>query len=437
MKTSLRLALAMLVATFAFTPAYAQAPKIDAADTAWMIAATSLVLVMTIPGLALFYAGMVRKKNVLATMAQSFASVALVSILWALLAYTLAFSGDAPALGNFDRVLLSGLGIDSVNPLAKTIPESIFMLYQMTFAIITVALVSGAVADRMSFAAFLSFAVLWLFIVYVPLAHWVWGGGFLQTYGLLDFAGGTVVHINAGIAGLVAALMLGKRRGYGSDNLAPYDLSMAVVGTGLLWVGWFGFNGGSALGAGARGTMAIVATHLAASAGALTWMALEWRERGKPSVLGIISGAIAGLGTITPASGYVLPWHGIVIGIAAGLACYWACTKLKLWLGYDDSLDVFGVHGVGGIVGTMLTGVFATAAISIGADAPQGLPGLLDHNPRQVLVQFVGVVVTVAWSGCWTFLILKFIGFLTPLRVTPEAEQQGLDLTLHGESIHY
>jgi Amt family ammonium transporter len=331
---------------------------------------------------------------------------------------------------------LRGIGMESVSPFAKTIPESLFMLYQMTFAIITVALVSGAVADRMRFSAFLLFSILWLFIVYVPLAHWVWGGGFLQTYGVLDFAGGTVVHISAGIAGLVAALVLGKRRGYGSENLAPYDLSMAVVGTGLLWVGWFGFNGGSALGAGSRGSMAIVATHLAASAGALTWMALEWKERGKPSVLGIISGAIAGLGTITPASGYVLPWHGIAIGIVAGLGCYWACTKLKLWLGYDDSLDVFGVHGVGGLIGTMLAGVFATAAVSAGPDMPGGLPGLIDGNPRQVFVQFVGVVTTVAWSGGWTFLLLKFTGAITTLRVAPEHEQIGLDVTLHGESIH-
>ena len=401
-----------------------------------MIAATSLVLMMTIPGLALFYAGMVRKKNVLATMAQSVAAVAFVSILWALLGYTLAFSGDAPALGNLDRALLHGIGMESVSPFAKTIPESLFMLYQMTFAIITVALVSGAVADRMRFSAFLLFSILWLFVVYVPLAHWVWGGGWLQTYGVLDFAGGTVVHINAGIAGLVAALMLGKRRGYGSDNLAPYDLSMAVIGTGLLWVGWMGFNGGSALAAGSRASMAIIATHLAACAGALTWMVLEWRARGKPSVLGIISGAVAGLGTITPASGYVLPWHGIVIGIVAGMGCYWACMKLKLRLGYDNSLDVFGVHGVGGIIGTILAGVFATAAVSIAADTPNGLPGMIDGNPKQVLIQVVGVVVTVAWSGAWTFVLLKIVSAVTPLRVTPEAEQIGLDLTLHGESIH-
>ena len=437
MRVLLRVAPLLALAVFT-TSALAQPPqgKIDPGDTAWMIAATALVLMMTIPGLALFYAGMVRKKNLLATMAQSVAAVALVSVLWAVLGYTLAFSGDAPALGNLDRLMLRGIGIDSVSPLAKTIPESLFMLYQMTFAIITVALVSGAVADRMRFSAFLLFSVLWFFIVYVPLAHWVWGGGFLQTMGVLDFAGGTVVHINAGIAGLVAAVVLGKRRGYGTENLAPYDLSMAVIGTGLLWVGWFGFNGGSALGAGSRAAMAIVATHLAASTGALTWMLLEWKGRGKPSVLGIISGAIAGLGTITPASGYVLPWHGLVIGVIAGGGCYWACTRLKLWLGYDDSLDVFGVHGVGGIIGTLLAGVFATAAISVGPDTPNGLSGLLEGNPGQLWIQLVGVLVTLAWSGAATFVILKLVGVMTALRVSPEAEQMGLDVTLHGESIH-
>jgi Amt family ammonium transporter len=428
------LALSGIFASDAF--AQAAAPKIDAGDTAWMIVATALVLMMTLPGLALFYCGMVRKKNVLATMAQSVAAVCLVSILWALLGYTLTFSGDAPVLGNLDRVLLNGIDRDAISPLARTIPESLFMLYQMTFAIITVALVAGAVADRMRFSAFLLFSVLWLFVVYVPLAHWIWGGGFLQTFGVLDFAGGTVVHINAGIAGLVAALVLGKRRGYGTENLAPYDLSMAVIGTGLLWVGWFGFNGGSALGASSRATMAIVVTHLAACAGALTWIALEWNARGKPSVLGIISGAVAGLGTITPASGFVLPWHAVVIGLIAGGGCYWACTRLKLWLGYDDSLDVFGVHGVGGILGTTLTGVFAAAAVSAGPDLPHGIAGLIEGNPRQLGIQLVGVVVTIAWSAVLTYLLLRLVGSVTALRVTPEAEQIGLDITLHGESIH-
>ncbi|PWB63634.1 MAG: ammonia channel protein [Bradyrhizobiaceae bacterium] len=417
------------------TPAHAQGAKIEPADTAWMIAATALVLMMTLPGLALFYAGMVRKKNVLGTLAQSFAAAGIVSIVWVLGGYSLVFDGEGTVLGSLSWSILFNSDMNATHALAPTIPESLFMLYQMTFAIITVALVSGSVADRMRFSAWVVFSILWLLVVYVPLAHWVWGGGFLQKAGVLDFAGGTVVHINAGVAGLVAALMLGKRRGYGTENLAPYDLSMAVIGTGLLWVGWFGFNGGSALAAGSRGTMAIVATHLAASAGALTWMFLEWMERRKPSVLGFISGAIAGLGTITPASGFVLPWHGIVIGLLAGAVCYWACTKLKLWLGYDDSLDVFGVHGVGGILGTTLTGVFAVAAVSATAGAA-GTAGLLYGNPGQLLTQLYGVAVTVAWVAVATFVLLKVIDLIIGLRVSSETEQIGLDITQHGESIH-
>jgi len=422
--------LAVPMATLAATPAFAQAAaKIDAADTAWMISATALVLLMTIPGLALFYCGMVRKKNVLATMAQSLAATGLVTVLWALIGYTLAFVGDGPVLGTLGRIFLNGMGMDSISALAKTIPESLFMIYQMTFAIITVALVAGSVADRMRFSAFLWFAALWLLVVYVPIAHWVWGGGFLGSAGLLDFAGGTVVHLNAGIGGLVAAYVLGARRGYGTENLAPYDLSLAVIGTGLLWVGWFGFNGGSALGAGSRATMAIVATHLAASAGALTWMALEWYMRGRPSVLGTISGAVAGLGTITPASGFVLPMHGLIIGIIAGAVCFWACTILKPRLGYDDSLDVFGVHGVGGATGTLLTGVFAASAVG-------GTAGLLEGNPTQLLFQIYGIVATIIWCGVATFVILKVVEFFLPLRVSTDEERQGLDITQHGESIH-
>jgi ammonium transporter, Amt family len=390
---------------------------------------------MTIPGLALFYCGMVRKKNVLATMAQSLLCTFLCSILWALIGYSLTFTGDGPFIGTLDRVMLRGIDMESTSAFAKTIPEVLFMFYQMTFAIITVALVAGSVADRMRFSAFVWFAVLWLLFVYVPIAHWVWGGGFLGTAGVLDFAGGTVVHLNAGVAGLVAAYVIGKRYGYGTDNFAPYDLSLAVIGTGLLWVGWFGFNGGSALGAGSRAVFAIVATHLAASMGALTWMVLEWWTRGKPSVLGMISGAVAGLGTITPASGFVLPWHGLVIGLIAGGFCFWACTKLKLMLGYDDSLDVFGVHGVGGATGTLLTGVFATAALSISPETPQGLPGLLEGNSRQLLVQLYGVVVTLVWSGVMTFVLLKLIALVVPLRVSQRSEIEGLDITQHGEAL--
>jgi Amt family ammonium transporter len=421
-------ALIALSAAPALAQAAATPAKIDGADTAWMIAATGLVLMMSIPGLALFYCGMVRKKNVLATMAQTLAAVALGSVIWVVIGYSLAFTGEGAAIGTFDRIMLKGMGMDAISPLAKTIPEAVFMIYQMTFAIITVALVAGSVADRMRFSAFLWFVAGWILLVYVPIAHWVWGNGFLQAAGLLDFAGGTVVHLNAGIAGLVAAYVLGTRRGYGSENLAPYDLSLAVIGTGLLWVGWFGFNGGSALTAGSRAGFAIVATHLAACAGVLTWMFLEWMDRGKPSVLGMISGAVAGLGTITPASGFVAPWHGLIIGIVAGAFCYWACTKLKQKLGYDDSLDVFGVHGIGGATGTILAGVFAVAAIGETAGLPEG-------NGKQVLIQVYGVIATLVWSGVVTFIILKVISFFVPLRVRDEDERSGLDLSLHGEQL--
>ena len=402
--------------------------KIDPADTAWMIVATAFVLMMSIPGLALFYAGMVRKKNVLATMAQPLAVVALCSVLWAAIGYSLTFTGDGAVIGGFDRILLVGLSPEAISPLAKTIPEALFMIYQMTFAVITVALVAGSVADRMRFSAFMWFAALWLIIVYVPIAHWVWGGGFLARAGMLDFAGGTVVHLNAGIAGLVAAYIIGRRYGYGSENFAPYDLSLAVIGTGMLWVGWFGFNGGSALAANSRAVFAIVATHLAASAGAVTWMALEWWTRGKPSVLGMISGAVAGLGTITPASGFVLPWHGIVIGVIAGGVCFWSCTWLKLVCGYDDALDVFGVHGTGGAIGTLLVGVFATSSVG-------GVSGLFEGNADQVLTQVYGLGVTAAWSGIATLVLLKVIAAFVPLRVDRQSEIEGLDVTQHGEAL--
>jgi len=416
-------------------PAFAQTEKIDGADTAWMIGATGLVLMMTIPGLALFYAGMVRKKNVLATMAQSLAATFVVSILWAFIGYSLTFAGGDEIIGSLSRVFLIGMSPGSISTWAKTIPESLFMIYQMTFAIITVALVAGSVADRLRFSAFLMFCVLWLLFVYVPIAHWVWGGGFLARWGLIDFAGGTVVHLNAGVAGLTAAYVVGVRRGYGHENLAPFDLTLAVVGTGLLWVGWFGFNGGSALGANGRAVMAIVATHLAASAGATTWMALEWWTRGKPSVLGMISGAVAGLGTITPASGFVLPMQGLLIGIIAGGVCFWACTWLKLRCGYDDSLDVFGVHGIGGLTGTLLAGVFAVGALSVSPELPGGIPGLLEGNAKQLLAQVYGCAVTILWSGILTFIILKIIGVAVPLRVRSEDEVMGLDVSQHGEAV--
>src|ERR1700742_4336174 len=368
-----RYAALIILAVSSSTPAFAAPSEINTADTAWMIVATALVLMMTIPGLALFYSGMVRKKNVLATMAQSLAAVAIISVLWVAFGYSLSFVGDGPWLGTLDRWFLTGMTMDSVNPAAKTIPESLFMLYQMTFAIITVALVAGSVADRMRFSAYVMFSIGWFVFVYIPLAHWIWGGGFLASAGVLDFAGGLVVHLSAGTGGLVAAKVLGQRHGYGTENLSPFDLSLAVVGTGLLWVGWFGFNGGSALAANAHAVMAIIATHLAACSGALTWGAIEWSARRKPSVLGMISGAVAGLGTITPASGFVAPRHGIAIGVIAGIICYWACTWLKHRFKYDDSLDVFGVHGIGGLTGTLLTGIFATASIG-------GTSGLIEGN---------------------------------------------------------
>ncbi|WP_024515005.1 ammonium transporter [Bradyrhizobium sp. Tv2a-2] len=410
------------------TPAFAAPSGINTADTAWMIVATALVLMMTIPGLALFYSGMVRKKNVLATMAQSLAAVMIVSILWVAFGYSLVFAGDGPWVGTLDRLFLTGMGMDSVHPSAKTIPEALFMLYQMTFAIITVALVAGSVADRMRFSAYLFFSVLWFVLVYVPLAHWIWGGGFLASMGVVDFAGGLVVHLSAGVSGLVAAKVMGNRQGYGHDNLSPFDLSLAVMGTGLLWVGWFGFNGGSALAADSRAVMAIIATHLAACAGALVWGGIEWSARRKPSVLGMISGAVAGLGTITPASGFVTPWQGLVIGMIAGAVCYWACTWLKHRFKYDDSLDVFGVHGVGGMTGTLLAGVFATASIG-------GVSGLIEGHPQQLLIQFYGVLVTLVWCVGVTYAILKLVSIFIPLRVTREHELEGLDISQHGEAL--
>jgi Amt family ammonium transporter len=361
-------------------------------------------------------------------MAQSLAAVAVISILWVMFGYSLAFVGDGPWIGTLDRWFLAGMTMDSVNPAAKTIPEVLFMLYQMTFAIITVALVAGSVADRMRFSAYLLFSIGWFTFVYLPLAHWVWGGGFLATMGVLDFAGGLVVHLSAGIGGLVAAKVLGRRHGYGSENLSPFDLSLAVIGTGLLWVGWFGFNGGSAYAANSRAVMAITATHLAACAGALTWGAIEWATRRKPSVLGMISGAVAGLGTITPASGYVSPWHGIVIGMVAGLVCFWACTWLKARFNYDDSLDVFGVHGIGGMTGTLLAGVFATAAIG-------GTAGLMENNPQQVLIQLYGIATTLVWSGGVTYVLLKLVSAFVPLRVSLQQELEGLDISQHGEAL--
>ena len=409
------------------------APTLDAGNTAWMLVSTALVLMMTIPGLALFYGGMVRKKNVLGVMMQSFAIAALMSVLWMIAGYSLAFTGDSPYFGGFDRLFLDGIGKDT---LSGTIPESLFMMFQMTFAIITPALITGAFADRMKFSSMLVFMTLWLFVVYAPICHWVWGLdasgsalGFLGAMGVLDFAGGTVVHINAGVAGLVAAIVLGPRKGYGVDNMAPHNLTLSVIGASMLWVGWFGFNAGSALAADGRAAMAMTVTQIAAAAAALSWMFAEWILRKKPSVLGIVSGAVAGLVAITPAAGFVGPKGALILGLIAGVVCYWGATGLKHALKYDDSLDAFGVHGVGGIVGAILTGVFAVESIG-------GTAGLLEGNGAQVLSQIYGVAITLVYTGILTFVLLKLVDMVMGLRVTAEEEREGLDLALHGESVH-
>lgn len=417
------------------SPAFAQEPTIDTGDTAWMLTSTALVLMMTIPGLALFYCGMVRKKNVLATAMQSFAICCIVTVLWMIIGYSLAFTTGTDALqpyiGGLDRLFLGGMGLSSVHALAPTIPESVFMMFQMTFAIITPALITGAFADRMKFSALVVFMAAWSILIYSPIAHWVWGGGFLGGEGVLDFAGGTVVHINAGIAGLVTCIVIGKRKGYGVDNMAPHNLVLSLIGASLLWVGWFGFNAGSAVTSGDRAGMAMTVTQIATAAAALSWMFLEWLLRDKPSVLGIISGAVAGLVAITPASGFVNPMGALVIGIGAGIACYWGAVWLKHTFNYDDSLDAFGVHGVGGIVGAILTGVFADPAI--GGEAASGL---LFGNPGQVWTQFIGVIATMAFTAVGTFIILKIVDLIIGLRVDEEAEVAGLDISLHGETTH-
>jgi len=436
MKRTFGSALAGLGATgLLLLPAVALAaddkPKLDSGDTAWMLTSTALVLMMTVPGLALFYGGMVRKKNVLATVMQSFAVTCLVTVLWMVITYSLAFTPGNAFIGGMGRFFLNGMALDAVNDLAKTIPESVYMTFQMTFAIITPALIAGAFAERMKFSALMWFMGLWAIVVYAPIAHWVWGGGFLGDWGVLDYAGGTVVHINAGVAGLVCALVLGKRKGFGTDNMAPHNLVLSVIGASLLWVGWFGFNAGSATAASTNAGMAMAVTQIATAAAALSWMFAEWMTRGKPSVLGIVSGAVAGLVAITPASGFVNPTGALVIGIVAGAVCFWAATSLKKMLGYDDSLDAFGVHGVGGFVGAMLTGVFAVEAIG-----GEGKKGLIDGNGAQVLTQLWGCLVTMVWCAIATFIILKAIDVAIGLRVTTEEEVEGLDINLHGETVH-
>ncbi len=406
----------------------AETPKLDTGDTAWMLTSTALVLMMTIPGVAMFYGGMVRKKNVLATAMQSFAVACVMTVLWMIIGYSLAFTdggGMNAFVGGLDKMLLRGIGVDT---LSGTIPETVFMTFQMTFAIITPALITGALADRMKFSSLLVFLSLWMILVYAPITHWVWGGGFLAEAGVLDFAGGTVVHINSGVAALVGAMVLGRRRGYGTENMAPHNLILSVIGASMLWVGWFGFNAGSAVAANGSAGMAMAVTQIATAAAALSWMFAEWISRGKPSVLGIVSGAVAGLVAITPASGYVDPFAALIIGLVAGLVCYWGAVVLKPKLGYDDSLDVFGVHGLGGITGALLTGVFAVEAIG-------GTPGLLEGNAGQVLIQLEGIGATIVYCAIVTFVLLKIIDAVMGLRVDEEEEVTGLDYSLHGETV--
>ncbi|MEN7432900.1 ammonium transporter [Chromobacterium sp. TRC.1.1.SA] len=409
-------------------PAVVAAKVINSGDTAWMLTSTALVLFMTIPGLALFYGGMVRKKNVLATLMQSFAITALVTVLWAVVGYSLAFTVGTPYIGDLSRFMLDGMvymkdaGKLAVHPLAGTIPESVFMTFQMTFAIITPALITGAFAERMKFSAMLAFMALWSLLVYVPVAHWVWApGGWMGDKGVLDFAGGTVVHINAGVAGLVTALVLGKRVGFGREAMPPHNLVLTLVGASMLWVGWFGFNAGSAGAADGRAGMAMVTTQVATAMAALAWMFAEWATKKKPSVLGIASGAVAGLVAITPAAGFVDVKGALIIGLAAGAVCFWGATGLKHMLGYDDSLDAFGVHGVGGILGALLTGVFAVKDIG-GADG-------------SLATQALGVGVTIAYCGIVTFILLKLVDIVLGLRVAEDGEREGLDLVLHGERV--
>jgi len=409
---------------------------LNSGDTAWMITSSALVLMMTIPGLALFYGGMVRKKNVLATLAQSFGATCIITVLWMVIGYSIAFTNNPNAatnqfIGGFAYLFLKPMTLNAVSSLAGTIPESVYMFFQMTFAIITPALIAGALADRMKFSAFLWFMALWLIFVYCPIAHWVWGGGWLGTMGALDYAGGTVVHLNAGTAALVTCLVLGKRIGLGTENMSPHNLVLSVIGASLLWVGWFGFNAGSALTAGYNAGMAAAATQIATAAASLGWMFAEWIVAKKPSVLGMISGAVAGLVAITPASGFVDPVGALIIGVAAGVVCYCSAVFLKKAIGYDDSLDAWGVHGVGGALGAMMTGMFASNAIN-----SSGKGWLIDGNGHQMLVQFYDVAGVFVYCGIVTFIILKIIDMIVGLRVSPEVEVEGLDINLHGETVH-
>ncbi|WP_025323164.1 ammonium transporter [Deferrisoma camini] len=417
-----------LLLVLAAAPAWA-AQGTDTGDTAWILVSTALVLFMTLPGLALFYGGLVRSKNVLSVLMQCFAISGVVSVLWLVYGYSLAFGPDlGGVVGGLGKVLFASVGLDNVS---GTIPETVFAMFQLTFAIITPGLVIGAFAERTKFSAVLWFTVLWVTVVYAPITHWVWGGGWLGQMGLLDFAGGTVVHATAGAAALVCALVIGRRKGFPDTPMPPHNMTLTVAGAGMLWVGWYGFNAGSALAANANAGMALVATHMSASAGALTWMVCEWRKFGKPSILGVVTGMVAGLGTITPASGFVGPMGALVIGILAGLICFNATMLVKQRFQIDDSLDVFPVHGVGGMLGTLLAGVFASP--SLGVFSGLGFAQGIDSVGGQLGVQAVGVVATFAYTAVATFVILKVIDAICGLRVDEEAEVQGLDLALHEE----
>jgi Amt family ammonium transporter len=407
-------------------PSLAEAQAVDSGDTAWIMTSTALVLFMTLPGLALFYGGLVRSKNVLSVLMQCFAICCAISVVWLVIGYSMAFSAGSVGglVGDLSRAFLSGMDVDAAS---GTIPESVFVMFQLTFAIITPALIVGGFAERMRFSAMLMFSVAWAIVVYFPVTHWVWNSeGWLYQMGFMDFAGGAVVHVNAGVAALVAALVLKNRRGFPEEPMPPHNLTMTVAGASMLWVGWFGFNGGSALAAGGSAGMAVLVTHISASAGSLAWMVMEWTRYGKPSVLGIVTGMVAGLGTITPASGFVGPLGALTIGLAAGVVCFLATQFLKRTLKIDDSLDVFPVHGVGGFLGLLLTAVFASLAGGLGLPEGQSIGG-------QFLVQLTGAVATVAWCAAATFVLLKLISVIVPLRAHEDDERQGLDLTQHEE----
>lgn len=429
---SIFLAALILLAFPATALAADSTPKIDTGDTAFVLISAALVLLMT-PGLALFYGGMVRKKNVLSTIMHSLVIMGLVSLQWVLFGYSLAFGHDhAGLIGGLNWLGLNGVGPVPNADYAATIPAIVFMAFQLMFAIITPALISGSIAERMSFKAFVIFTLIWVTLVYDPLAHWVWGaGGFLKNLGALDFAGGTVVHISSGFSGLIAALVLGKRKGYGKEPMTPHHLPMTILGAGLLWFGWFGFNAGSALGANGLAGMAFVTTNTSAAASALAWVAVEWLHRGKPTALGAASGAVAGLVAITPAAGFVTPLASIVIGLIGGIICYFAVSILKSKIGYDDALDAFGCHGIGGTWGAIATGIFATKAIN-----PTGANGLLYGNPAQLGIQVLSVLITIALAVVATFVILKLLSLFMNLRVSTEEEDMGLDLSIHGEEAY-